>query len=293
MVGNGSLRAMLFGAHVSTAGGLPTAIDRGVELGCRAVQIFPQSPRVWKPTVHSDESLALFRARAAEEQIVAVCHAPYLINLAGTSPDVVEKSEAVLTAAAETGRGMGAFGVIVHIGSHLGSGFDEGLRRATPPLARVLATLSDETPLLLENSAGAGGTMGRTIDELARVIDALDAHPHLCICLDSAHLYGSGVDVGDAEALDAMIDEFDRTIGLDRLRCLHINDSREPLGSNRDRHANLGEGLIGERLSVFLGHPRLQGLPAVMETPGQEGKGSDATCMATLARLWEQGVAAR
>ena len=284
---------MLLGAHVSTAGGLPTAIDRGVELGCRAVQIFPQSPRVWKPAVHSDESLARFRARAEEEQIVAVCHAPYLINLAGTNPETVERSEAVLTAAAATGRGMGAFGVIVHIGSHLGSGFDEGLARATPPLARVLATLTAETPLLLENSAGAGGTMGRSVEELARVIDALGGHPHLCVCLDTAHLYGSGVDVGDPAAVDAMVDEFDRVIGLDRLRCLHVNDSSEPLGSNRDRHANLGEGLIGERLSAFLGHPTLQGLPAVLETPGQEGRGSDATCMASLARLWQQGVAAR
>jgi len=214
---------MLFGAHVSTAGGLPTAIDRGVELGCRAVQIFPQSPRVWKPSVHSEESLARFRSRAEEARIVAVCHAPYLINLAGTDPEIVEKSEAVLTAAAATGRGIGAFGVIVHIGSHLGSGFDEGLTRAKPPLARVLATLTDETPLLLENSAGAGGTMGRTVEELARVIDALDAHPHLCICLDTAHLYGSGVDVGDPEAVDAMIDELDRTIGLERLRCMRTS----------------------------------------------------------------------
>ena len=281
---------MLFGAHVSTAGGLVTAIDRGLELGCRSVQVFPQSPRVWKPAIHAEATLAQFRLRATEEQMVSVCHAPYLINLAGTNPEIVEKSEAVLAAAAATARGMGAIGVIVHVGSHLGSGFDEGLARAIPPLRRVLETLTAETPLLLENSAGAGGTMGRTIDELARIVDALDAHPNLCLCLDTAHLYGSGIDVGDGPALDAMLDELERTIGLERLRCLHVNDSSEALGSNRDRHANLGEGLIGDRLSVLLSHPLLQHLPAVMETPGQEGKGTDARCMERIARLWQLGL---
>jgi deoxyribonuclease-4 len=280
---------VLFGAHVSSAGGIYAAVGRATELGCRSLQVFPQSPRVWKPAVHPDEHLARFRELATEAELVAVCHAPYLVNLAGTDGQMVERSEAVLAQALRTARGMGALAVIVHLGSHLGSGFDAGLERAVPVLERTLELAGDGTWLLLENTAGAGGTMGRTIEELARVIDRCGAPPWLGVCIDSAHLYGSGIDVGDAAAVDAMLDELDETIGLARLKALHINDSAVELGSNRDRHANLGEGLIGERLSAFLGRPRLQELPALLETAGHEGKGPDARCMEELARLWQLG----
>ena len=178
----------------------------------------------------------------------------------------------------------------MHLGSHLGSGFDAGLERAAPVLERVLELAGDGTWLLLENTAGAGGTMGRTIEELALVIDRCGAHPWLGVCLDSAHLYGSGIDVGDVATMDALLDELDETIGLDRLLALHVNDSAVELGSNRDRHANVGEGLIGDRLAAFLGRPRLQDLPAVLETAGHEGKGPDALCMQQLERLWRLGV---
>jgi deoxyribonuclease IV len=282
---------VLFGAHVSSSGGIYEAVGRATELGCRSLQVFPQSPRVWKPAVHPDESLARFRELANEAGgMVAVCHAPYLINLAGTDELTVERSEAVLAQALRTGRGLGALAVIVHLGSHLGSGFEAGLERAAPVLERVLELAGDGTWLLLENTAGAGGTMGRTIEELAAVIDRCDAHPWLGVCLDSAHLYASGIDVGDVAAVDAMLDELDATIGLGRLKALHINDSQMELGSNRDRHANVGEGLIGERMSAFLGRPRLQELPAVLETPGHDGKGADAQCMQALERLWRLGL---
>ena len=281
---------MLFGAHVSSAGGIYEAVGRATALGCRSLQVFPQSPRVWKPAVHPDEHLARFRDLAAEAGLVAVCHAPYLINLAGTDDLTVERSEAVLAQGLRTGRDLGARAVIVHLGSHLGSGFDAGLDRAAPVLERVLELAGDGTWLLLENTAGAGGTMGRTIAELAQVVDRCGGHPWLGVCLDTAHLYGSGIDVGDVAAVDAMLDELDETIGLDRLGALHINDSATELGSNRDRHANVAEGLIGERMSAFLGRPRLQGLPALLETPGHEGKGTDALCMQNVERLWRLGV---
>ena len=280
---------MLFGAHVSSAGGIYSAVGRATDLGCRSLQVFPQSPRVWKPAVHPDEDLARFRDLAAEAGLVAVSHAPYLINLAGTDPLTVERSEAVLAQSLRTTRGFGGLAVIVHLGSHLGSGFDAGLERAAPVLERVLELAGDGTWLLLENTAGAGGTMGLTIEELALVIDRCGRHPWLGVCIDSCHLYASGVDVGDAAALDATLDELDSRIGLDRLKALHINDSQMPLGSNRDRHANVGEGLIGERLSVFLGRPRLQGLPAVLETLGHDGKGGEDD-MRELERLWRLGV---
>jgi len=280
---------VLLGAHVSSAGGIQKAVGRAGEMGCRSLQVFPQSPRVWKPAVHPDEDLARFRELAADADLVAMCHAPYLINLAGTDPLTVERSEAVLAQALRTTRGLGALAVIVHLGSHLGSGFDVGLERAAPVLERVLELAGDGTWLLLEDTAGAGGTMGLTIEELALVIDRCGAHPWLGVCLDSCHLYASGIDVGDPAAVDAMLDELDERIGLDRLKALHINDSQVPLGSNRDRHASLGDGQIGERLSAFLGRPRLQGLPAVLET-GRDGKAPDAQDMQELERLWRQGV---
>jgi len=244
---------------------------------------------VWKPGVHSEEDLARFREEAAEADLVAMCHAPYLINLAGTDPLTVERSEAVLAQALRTTRGLGALAVVVHLGSHLGSGFDVGLERAAPVLERVLELAGDGTWLLLEDTAGAGGTMGLTVEELAIVIERCGSHPWLGVCLDTCHLYASGIDVGDAAAVDAMLDELDERIGLDRLKALHVNDSQVALGSNRDRHASLGDGLIGERLSAFLGRPRLQGLPAVLET-GRDGKGPDAEDMQEFERLWRQGV---
>ena len=143
-------------------------------------------------------------------------------------------------------------------------------------MKQILGRCDGDTWLLMENSAGTGGTIGRSIDELATIYERLDRHPRLGVCLDSCHLYASGVDVTDAARLDALLDEVDASIGLDRLRALHVNDSAAPLGSNRDRHANIGEGLLGEELGVFLGNRRLQGLPAVLETAGPDKRGPDA-----------------
>ena len=143
-------------------------------------------------------------------------------------------------------------------------------------MERLLELSNETTWLLMENSAGAGGTIGRSIDELATLWERLDRHPRLGVCLDSCHLWVSGVDVTERKALDATLRELDSSIGFDRLRALHVNDAKTPLGSNRDRHDNIGDGLLGEKLGVFLGHPKLQGLPAVLEVPGKDGRGPDA-----------------
>jgi deoxyribonuclease-4 len=205
-----------------------------------------------------------------------LCHALYLCNLAAPNDEVYEKSVTAMRNTMEVACAIGADAVVFHVGSHLGSGFEHGLERAVPAMEQVLELCSDETWLLMENSAGTGGTIGRSIEELAALYERLDRHPRLGLCLDSCHLYASGVDVADAGALDACLDEVDATIGLDRLRALHVNDSATALGSNRDRHANIGEGILGEQLGVFLGNPRLQHLPAVIETAGPENHGPDA-----------------
>ncbi|MGH2936403.1 MAG: deoxyribonuclease IV [Gaiellaceae bacterium] len=268
---------MQIGAHVSSSGGIHNAVDRAVAIGAESMQVFTQSPRTWRPTNHDPATFDRFRERRAETGMGGVlCHALYLCNLAAPNDEVYEKSVAAMRSTMEVACGIGADGVVFHVGSHLGSGFEHGLERVLPAMEQVLELCSDETWLLMENSAGAGGTIGRSIDELATLYERLDRHPRLGICLDSCHLYVSGVDVTDRAALDACLDEVDSAIGLDRLRALHVNDSATPLGSNRDRHANIGEGLLGEGLGVFLGHPRLQGLPAVIETAGPENHGPDA-----------------
>jgi deoxyribonuclease IV len=267
---------MQIGAHVSSSGGIHTAIDRAEAIGADSVQVFTQSPRMWRPTNHDPANLEKFRERRAEVGIGGVlCHALYLCNLAAPDDEVYAKSIAAMRNTMGVANAIGAH-VVFHVGSHLGSGFDAGLERVVPAMEQVLELATDETWLLMENSAGTGGTIGRSIAELAAIHGRLDRHPRLGVCLDSCHLYASGVDVTDPAAFDACLDELDDSIGLDRLRALHVNDSKEPLGSNRDRHENIGEGLMGERIGVFLGHPRLQGLPAVLETAGPDGHGPDA-----------------
>jgi deoxyribonuclease IV len=268
---------MEIGGHVSSSGGIHTAIDRAVAIGAESMQVFTQSPRTWRPTNHDPANFERFRERRAEEGIGGVlCHALYLCNLAAPKDDVYEKSVAAMRNTMEVACGIGADGVVFHVGSHLGSGIERGLERVLPAMEQVLEICSDDIWLLMENSAGAGGTIGRSIEELALLFERLDRHPRLGLCLDSCHLFVSGVDIADPQALDACLDEVDAAFGLDRLRALHINDSAAPLGSNRDRHANIGEGLLGKRLGVFLGNPRLQGLPAVLEVAGPDNRGPDA-----------------
>jgi deoxyribonuclease IV len=263
---------VLYGAHVSSAGGISTAIDRAEELGCDAVQIFTQSPRMWKPTQHSEEEVARFRARREEAGVRAVvCHALYLVNLAGADRDLHEKSVTAMQASLETARAIGADGVVFHVGSHLGKGLAAGYRRAVPALRRLLELTDERLWLVLENSAGAGGTMGRSVDELATFVDRLDRHPRLGICLDSCHWFVSGVDVTDPDALDEALAGLDSAIGLDRLRCLHVNDADAPLGSNRDRHASLGLGVMKDGIGTFVAHPVFETLPAILETHGPDG----------------------
>jgi deoxyribonuclease-4 len=277
---------VFIGGHVSSSGGIHTAVDRAEAMGCEAVQVFTQSPRMWRPTNHDPANLERFRERAEEAGLHGVvCHALYLINLAAPDDAIYEKSVTALRQTVDVACAIAADGVVFHVGSHLGSGFEAGLERVVPALTQCLERCSDTTWLLIENTAGAGGTIGRSIEELAALVDRLDRHPRLGICLDSCHLYASGYDVTDRAELDRVLDEVDREIGLDRLRALHVNDSKMPLGSNRDRHDDVGAGLMGEGLATFLGHPRLQGLPALLETPGPDGHGPDASQIAAAKAL--------
>jgi len=275
---------VLFGAHCS--GGIKKAIDRAVEIDADALQLFAQSPRAWRFPDHDPADIAAFRERRREAGIGAVLiHSLYLVNLATPNDDFYGKSVETMRRTVETGSAIGAEGVVLHVGSHQGAGFDVAMERVAPALAQVLDLTSDTTWLLMENTAGAGGTIGRSVSELEAIFERLDRHPRLGICLDSCHLYTSGTDVTDRGELDRLLDEIDSTFGIDRVRALHVNDSKAPLGSNRDRHDNILEGLMGEKLGVFLGHPALQGLPAVLEVPGADGHGPGADEIAKLREL--------
>jgi deoxyribonuclease-4 len=282
---------VLVGAHVSTSGGIHTAIDRIEAMGGEAVQIFTQSPRTWRPTNHDPANFERFKKRRVEAKIGAVvCHAVYLVNLAAPDDEIYEKSVATLENTVDVACAIAADGVVFHVGSHLGAGFETGLERALPALERALARCSDTTWLLVENSAGAGGTIGRSVDELAVIFDRLGSHPRLGLCLDSCHLWVSGVDVTQRKALDGLLAEVDARIGLDSLRAVHVNDAAAPLGSNRDRHANIGEGVLGKELGVFVGHPKLKGLPAFLEVPGKDGHGPDADEIRKLKELRDRAA---
>jgi deoxyribonuclease-4 len=261
------------------------ALDNAVEMGADAVQLFVQSPRTWRFPQHDPADLEAFRSKREEAGIPALVHALYLVNLAAPDDAIYSKSVDTMRATVDAGCAIEADGVIFHIGSHLGAGFETGLERVVPALEQVLERCNERTWLLMENSAGAGGTIGRSIDELATIFAALGRHQRLGVCLDSCHLFVSGVDVTDPAVMNALLEDLDARIGLDRLRALHANDAKAPLGSNRDRHDNIGEGLIGEGLGVFLAHPKLQSLPAVLEVPGADGKGPNADEIRKLREL--------
>lgn len=285
---------MLIGAHVSPAGGLPKAVERGVERGCRAIQIFNQSPRMWKPTRYGEDDFAAFRAAVAETDIDAtMIHAVYLLNCASEDPDIRAKSLTSLIHSLRIGDAIGASCVVLHPGSALRGEVGPAIARAGELLAEALAE-SESCPLHLENTAGAGGTLGRSFEELAALIEAGGGDDRLGMCLDSCHLLASGYDIRTAAGLEETLERCDEVVGLDRLGSLHLNDSQTPLGSNRDRHACLGDGELGEDgCMAFLSEPRFEGLPVVMETPGPDKRGTTAEEVRYAFELRERGLAKR
>ena len=284
---------MLIGAHVSNAGGLDRAVQRGVERGCEAIQIFNQSPRMWRPTAYSEDDFEQFREAISATPINAVLiHAVYLLNCATEDREMREKTLASLIQSLNVGAGIGAAGVVLHPGSAKTGDVPKAIKRAGKVIKEALAA-TEECPLHLEDTAGAGGTLGRSFEELAELLDASGAGKRLGVCLDSCHLFASGYDVRTRDTLALTIDEFDRIVGCDRLGSLHVNDSAVKLGSNRDRHAIMGEGELAERgCAVFLSEPRFEKLPCVLET-GRDGGAPSAEDVALAKKLRTRGKSAR
>jgi deoxyribonuclease-4 len=299
-----------FGAHVSSSGGISSAIERGRALGCESLQVFTHNPRTWRPINHTEEQIAAFRAGAAEHGMgPLVSHGLYLINLGApdrevpTGPpgkpavamrNIYRSSVESLIQHLTIGEALGLEGVVLHVGSCKGSTEDESIERIGAGIAEALVAAPGECCVFLENTAGAGDTIGRTFAQLRRVADAVGERGRLAFCLDTQHLFASGYPVHEPGGVDRVLEEFDREIGMDRLRCLHLNDSKVGFGSNRDRHENLGDGEIGpDGMRHILGCPDLQGLPVILEVPGADGKGPDPENMARARRFHEEGLAAR
>jgi deoxyribonuclease IV len=284
---------MLIGAHVSNAGGLDKAVERGVAIGADSIQIFNQSPRMWKPTAYSQDDFAAFRDAFGASRIEAVViHAVYLINTATTDDEMRKKSLASLVQSLTVGAGIGAKGVVLHAGSAKQGDVKRAVARAGKVIAEALKR-TEGCQLHLEDTAGAGGTLGRSFEELAGLIDAGGADPRLGLCLDSCHLYASGYDIRTREGLDETLAECDRVVGLERLHSIHLNDSMTALGSNRDRHAAPGKGELGDAgLAVFLSEPRFADLPVILETGSEDGAVTAAD-LKLAAALRKRGLAAR
>ena len=266
---------MKIGAHMSTAGGVDTAIDRAVEMGAEAVQLFASSPRAWAFKPLKEDAVIAFREKSERTGVAPTfLHASYLVNVGG-SQDLLGKSINSLVDHLGAASQIGAAGVIFHGGSHKGVGFDGVLPQATDALRQVLDRTPDDVWLIIENAAGMGNHIGVSFKEIGRLMDAVDS-PRMMTCLDTQHAFAAGYDIAHAEGIDAAMDEFDREIGLSRLVAVHANDSKMELGAGVDRHENVGDGTMGtEGFEVIMGHPAFRDVPFILEVPGIEDHGPD------------------
>lgn len=269
---------MRIGRHVPTNTNAVRAAEIAQRIGCNAIQIFASNPTGWSPTNGGEEQCMAFAEVARRLDLApVVLHAPYLINLASPDEGNWEKSIALLRWTLQRGELLGASYVVFHVGSHKGAGVEAGVARIAQAIERILPETPPGVMLLLENSVGAGNALGGDFEHLAATLAAL---PHyadrLGVCLDTAHLWGAGHNISTAEAVLEVLRRFDETVGLARLKVLHLNDTEKDLGSHRDVHARIGEGIIGEEgLRTLLCDPRLAHATVLLETPihtNEQGK---------------------
>ena len=278
------------GAHESIAGGVYRAFDRAESVGCDTVQIFVKPNRAWAFNAMTPEDVARFHDRQAETGITPVVgHASYLLNLASPKEDLWTRSRDTLIGELERCEMLGAIGLVLHPGAHVGSGEEAGLARVAEALGQVHAATAGVTAeVLLETTAGQGSSLGASFEELARLIEATPGGERLGICLDTCHVFAAGYELRTAEGYAATMAAFDGTVGLDRLKAIHLNDSQYERGERRDRHEHIGQGFIGlEGFRNLLNDPRLDGLPGFLETPKSPDLHEDAENLAVLRSLVE------
>ena len=267
---------MRIGAHVSSAGGISKAVARGVEIGCETIQIFVSSPQGWAFKPIPGDEIEAFRQAAAEAEMGPIfLHAIYLINLGTPNPVNIEKGINSLINYMGLAKSIDAAGVVFHPGSHGGKGFETVFPQTVEAIKKVLDDSPKGPVLAVENMAGMGQHIGAKFEELGRILKGVD-NPRLGVCLDTQHSFAAGYDLTSKEGIDAMIAEFDETIGLSNLVAVHANDSKRPCGAGVDRHDNIGDGIIGEDgFEAIMGNSAFKDLPFILEVPGFEGKGPD------------------
>jgi deoxyribonuclease-4 len=283
---------MKIGAHVGTAGGVEKAIDRAQEIGAEAIQIFSGAPQAWRRKEYRAEEVEAYKARAAETGIgPAFIHGVYLVNLATDNSDNLAKGINALVHDMNVCHMLGSLGVIFHIGSHRGAGYDHFFGQVVDSVGRIVAATPEDTWLILENSAGMGGAIGSRFEELGRIISEAGS-PRVRVCLDTQHAFAAGYDLKTKDGLEAALSEFDREVGLDRLVAVHANDSKCPLAGGVDRHENIGEGHIGlDGFENIIAHPAFADVPFLLEVPGFEKQGPDRRNVETLKSLRDRAGA--
>lgn len=278
---------MRIGAHVSTSGGVHTAIGRALEIGADCIQIFAGAPQRWAEARFPDEDVAAFRQLAREHDIQPVfIHSAYLLNFASWDAELREKSVQSLVSGLRWAHRLGAAGVITHLGSAREVDPQQAEDLVCQSVAEVLGGAPEGTWLVLETCAGQGNTIGRRFEQIGSIIRRLGSDSRLQVCLDTAHVFEAGYEITTSEGLESTLRQFDGTVGLSRLVCIHANDSKTPLGSNVDRHENIGYGLIGEdAFKMILHHPLLRDIPFITEVPGLANQGPDRPNVEKLRSL--------
>lgn len=278
------------GAHQSIAGGLHLAFERGLQATCDTVQIFNKSNNQWAARDFTAEDLELwFEAWQASELDVACAHNSYLINLASPDPALHEKSYQSFREEVERCQTLLVPNLVFHPGSHVGTGADAGMQRISTSINRLFDELGHDTAvtLCLETTAGTGSNLGSKFEELAQIIDSVEHSAGMGVCLDTCHIFAAGYPITEAEAYAATMHHFETTVGLERLRVIHVNDSKMPFDSHRDRHEHIGQGLIG--LSAFqhlVNDARLADVPMVLETPKGPDLADDIDNLRRLRALY-------
>lgn len=277
-----------FGTHASASGGVDKALQRAVDVGATSCQIFAKNERQWRAKPLDPAVVERFHAERERTGIRQMAvHDSYLINLASPKDDIHEKSMAAFQDELERCQTLDIRYLVTHPGAHTGSGVDEGIRKFADSLNRLFDVLPDNTTITcLETTAGQGTTLGRSFEEIAAIIDLVEDKERVGVCFDTCHVFAAGYDIRTVEGVTSVLDEFDRIVGIDKLKVLHLNDSKNPLGSNKDRHDHIGEGLIGlEGFRGIVNDPRLSGLPAILETEKDDEGEHDRRNLATLRGL--------
>lgn len=283
------MNSLLIGAHISIAGGIHLAIPRGEEVGCRALQIFTKNASQWRGRAISEEEARAFRQAWEQSPIgPVIAHDSYLINLASPDEELRRRSIAAFLDEMARCALLGVPDLVMHPGAHLGAGTAAGLDRLAEAFRTIFAEAPPAVTVLLENTAGQGTCLGWRFEHLADIM-ARVPNGRFGICFDTCHAFAAGYDLSSAEGYAAVLEEFDRLVGLERLRAFHVNDSKKELGSRVDRHEHVGQGAIGPAgFAALMRDPRFLGVPKILETPkGQEGE-FDRMNLAALQKLAEE-----